>query len=140
MCVLCLLEEGELAISLILELLPSTTSLSIQPILTQHLLSTCCSQASENEVVEGLSLPSSEVSAFWPRSAYHLGDRMLFLSHPPGAGGCSGEVGFGLPNWVLGGESALSWCLGTAVSCYVILGLFITLSGPQSSICILPIP
>lgn len=50
----CLPEEGELAF------------LSIQPTLTQHLLSTYCLQASVNETVEGLTLPSSKDSASWP--------------------------------------------------------------------------
>lgn len=41
-----------------------------------------------------------------------------------------GDLSSGLANWILG-ESALGWCLGTALSCCVILGLFLTLSGPQ---------
>lgn len=39
------------------------------------------------------------------------------------------ELSSGLANWVLG-ESALGWCLG-GLSCCVILGLFLALSGPH---------
>lgn len=48
---------------------------------------------------------------------------MLLLSHSPGAGGYFGEVGSELANSVLGGESALGWCLGTALTCCVILAV-----------------